>query len=190
MVMSAWLPPAPACRGIESRYANPEFDKALDAAEAIRSTSLRAQGQARGRGKNPSRTNSVMVMPIWRPVYTIVAKKRERLPRASDGISSVQQDLAELRRSIARRRTIRTAAAAFVLPGRRIGEESVMQTRRQRALQADGGVIPARGLSPTTMDGAVPCSNFSASASVADDFHHGRHFARFFLHNLRQRQVR
>ena len=56
----------------ESRYANPEFDKALDAAEATLDVAARKVKLAVA--AKILQDDSVMVMPIWRPVYTIVAK--------------------------------------------------------------------------------------------------------------------
>ncbi|MBV9287573.1 MAG: diguanylate cyclase, partial [Hyphomicrobiales bacterium] len=55
-----------------SHYANPAFDQALDAAEATLDVAAR-------KGKlavceKILQDDAVMVMPIWRPVYTIVAK--------------------------------------------------------------------------------------------------------------------
>ena len=55
----------------ESRYANPEFDKALDAAEATLDVAARKVKLAVA--AKILQDDSVMVMPIWRPVYTIVA---------------------------------------------------------------------------------------------------------------------
>jgi peptide/nickel transport system substrate-binding protein len=56
----------------ESHYANPEFDKALDAAEAT--LDVQARKGKLGVCEKILQDDSVMVMPIWRPVYTIVAK--------------------------------------------------------------------------------------------------------------------
>jgi peptide/nickel transport system substrate-binding protein len=56
----------------ESHYANPEFDKALDAAEAT--LDVQARKGKLGVCERILQDDSVMVMPIWRPVYTIAAK--------------------------------------------------------------------------------------------------------------------
>jgi peptide/nickel transport system substrate-binding protein len=56
----------------ESHYANPEFDKALDAAEAT--LDVQARKAKLAVCEKILQEDSVMVMPIWRPIYTIVAK--------------------------------------------------------------------------------------------------------------------
>ena len=56
----------------ESHYANPAFDKALDAAEATLDVAARKDKLAAA--AKILQDDAVMVMPIWRPVYTIVAK--------------------------------------------------------------------------------------------------------------------
>ncbi|MBV8565359.1 MAG: ABC transporter substrate-binding protein [Methylobacteriaceae bacterium] len=56
----------------ESHYANPAFDKALDAAEATLDVAARKDKLAAA--AKILQDDAVMVMPIWRPVYTIVAQ--------------------------------------------------------------------------------------------------------------------
>jgi len=57
----------------ESHYANPEFDKALDAAEATLDVEQRKQKL--GVAEKILQDDAVMVMPIFRPVFTITSKK-------------------------------------------------------------------------------------------------------------------
>jgi peptide/nickel transport system substrate-binding protein len=56
----------------ESRYSNPEFDKALDAAEGILDPKERKAKL--GVAEKILQDDSVMVLPLYRPVYTIVTK--------------------------------------------------------------------------------------------------------------------
>ena len=57
----------------ESHYSNPAFDKALDEAEATLDVAARKAKLAAA--EKILQDDAVMVMPIWRPVYTIVAKE-------------------------------------------------------------------------------------------------------------------
>jgi len=57
----------------ESHYANPEFDKALDAAEATLDVAERKKKL--GVAEKLLQDDCVMVMPIFRPVFTITSKK-------------------------------------------------------------------------------------------------------------------
>ena len=57
----------------ESHYANPEFDKALNAAEATLDVEQRKQKL--GVAEKILQDDAVMVMPIFRPVFTITSKK-------------------------------------------------------------------------------------------------------------------
>jgi len=56
----------------ESHYANPAFDKALDEAEAT--LDVAARKVKLSAAEKILQDDAVMIMPIWRPVYTIVAK--------------------------------------------------------------------------------------------------------------------
>jgi len=56
----------------ESRYANPEFDKALDAAEAILDVNERKPKLMNA--AKILQDDCVMIMPLFRPIYTIVSK--------------------------------------------------------------------------------------------------------------------
>ena len=57
----------------ESHYANPEFDKALDAAEATLDVEERKKKLAAA--EKILQDDAVMVLPLFRPIYTIVAQK-------------------------------------------------------------------------------------------------------------------
>jgi len=56
----------------ESRYSNPEFDKALDAAEGVLDPNERKAKL--GVAEKILQDDAVMVLPLFRPVYTIVTK--------------------------------------------------------------------------------------------------------------------
>lgn len=56
----------------ESHYANPEFDKALDEAEATLDVTLRKPKLAKA--AKILQDDAVMIMPLFRPIYTIVGK--------------------------------------------------------------------------------------------------------------------
>jgi peptide/nickel transport system substrate-binding protein len=56
----------------ESRYNNPDFDKALDAAEAVLDPNARKAKLAVA--EKILQDDAVMVLPLFRPVYTIVGK--------------------------------------------------------------------------------------------------------------------
>ena len=57
----------------ESHYANPEFDKALDAAEAT--LDVEERKKKLGVAEKILQDDAVMVLPLFRPIYTIVGKK-------------------------------------------------------------------------------------------------------------------
>ena len=79
----------------ESRYANPEFDKALDAAEAtldVAARKVKLAVAAKILQDDCGDGDADLAAGLHDR-----GQERERLPRAPDGISSVQQDLAELR---------------------------------------------------------------------------------------------
>ena len=56
----------------ESHYANPEFDKALDAAEATLDVNERKPKLMKA--AEILQTDCVMIMPLFRPIYTMVGK--------------------------------------------------------------------------------------------------------------------
>jgi peptide/nickel transport system substrate-binding protein len=56
----------------ESHYANPEFDAALDAAEATLDVSVRKAKL--GKAEKILQDDAVMILPLFRPIYTIVGK--------------------------------------------------------------------------------------------------------------------
>ena len=56
----------------ESHYANPEFDKALDAAEATLDVNERKPKLAKA--AQILQDDCIMIMPLFRPIYTIVTK--------------------------------------------------------------------------------------------------------------------
>jgi peptide/nickel transport system substrate-binding protein len=56
----------------ESRYSNPEFDKALDAAEGVLDPNERKAKL--GVAEKILQDDAVMVLPLFRPIYTIVTK--------------------------------------------------------------------------------------------------------------------
>jgi peptide/nickel transport system substrate-binding protein len=56
----------------ESRYANPEFDKALDAAEGILDPNARKAKLAVA--EKILQDDAVMILPLFRPIYTITGK--------------------------------------------------------------------------------------------------------------------
>lgn len=56
----------------ESRYANPAFDKALDEAEATLDVTARKEKLAKA--AKILQDDAVMVMPLFRPIYTITSK--------------------------------------------------------------------------------------------------------------------
>jgi peptide/nickel transport system substrate-binding protein len=56
----------------ESHYSNPEYDKALDAAEATLDVSARkAKLEV---AEKILQDDAVMILPLFRPIYTIVGK--------------------------------------------------------------------------------------------------------------------
>ena len=73
----------------ESGYANPEFDKALDEAEAT--LDVEARRAVMEKVEKILQDDAVMVQPIWRPVYTFTASQGAQLPAAPDALSPVQQ---------------------------------------------------------------------------------------------------
>ena len=91
-----------------------------------------------------------MVMPVWRPVYTR-GQERARLPTAPDAISSVQQDLAELRGQS--RAGERQDRARHCLAGRH--RRAVIDPPSARGLTG----CPRQRLSDAGR--AVPCSSLS-----------------------------
>ncbi len=56
----------------ESHYSNPAFDKALDAAEAT--LDVAARKEKLGVAEKILQDDAVMILPLFRPIYTIVAK--------------------------------------------------------------------------------------------------------------------
>ena len=56
----------------ESSYSNPEFDKALDAAEGVLDPNERKGKLAVA--EKILQDDAVMILPLFRPVYTIVTK--------------------------------------------------------------------------------------------------------------------
>jgi peptide/nickel transport system substrate-binding protein len=56
----------------ESHYSNPEFDAALDAAEATLDVSVRKAKL--GKAEKILQDDAVMILPLFRPIYTIVGK--------------------------------------------------------------------------------------------------------------------
>ncbi len=54
----------------ESAYANPAFDAALDEAESL--FDVEARKVALGKAAKIMQDDAIMIMPIWRPVFTIV----------------------------------------------------------------------------------------------------------------------
>ncbi len=62
----------------ESAFASPEFDAALDDAEATLDTEARRQKMQKV--EQILQDASVMVQPVWRPVFTIAAKKVHGYP--------------------------------------------------------------------------------------------------------------
>jgi peptide/nickel transport system substrate-binding protein len=62
----------------ETSYANPEFDKALDEAEAI--LDVDARKVVMEKVEKILQDDAVMVQPIWRPVYTFASKKVHGYP--------------------------------------------------------------------------------------------------------------
>ncbi len=56
----------------ESHYANPEFDQALDAAEATLDVTVRKAKL--GKAEKILQDDAVMILPLFRPIYTIVGK--------------------------------------------------------------------------------------------------------------------
>ena len=62
----------------ESGYANPEFDKALDEAEAT--LDVEARRAVMEKVEKILQDDAVMVQPIWRPVYTFTAAKVHNYP--------------------------------------------------------------------------------------------------------------
>ncbi len=57
----------------ETHYSNPEFDKALDAAEAT--LDVAARKAKLGKAEKILQDDAVMILPLFRPIYTIVSKK-------------------------------------------------------------------------------------------------------------------
>ena len=76
----------------ESGYANPEFDKALDEAEATLDVEARRAIMEKVEKILQDDVPS-MVQPIWRPVYTVRLHQGAQLPAAPDALSPVQQGL-------------------------------------------------------------------------------------------------
>jgi len=56
----------------ESHYSNPEFDKALDGAEAT--LEVAARREKLGKAEKILQDDAVMVLPLFRPIYSITTK--------------------------------------------------------------------------------------------------------------------
>ena len=62
----------------ESTYANPEFDAALDDAEATLDVAERTAKMEKV--EKILQDDAVMVLPVWRPVFTIIGTKVKDYP--------------------------------------------------------------------------------------------------------------
>ena len=75
----------------ETRYSNPELEKALDAAEAT--LDVEARRAKMETVEKILQDDVPAIIPIFRPVYTVGIEEGAQLPAAPDPLSSVQQGL-------------------------------------------------------------------------------------------------
>ncbi len=76
----------------ETGYANPEFDAALNDAEAT--LDVEARRAKMEKVEKILQDDAVMLQPVWRPVFTIITHQVKGLYRPSDPVPPVQQGLA------------------------------------------------------------------------------------------------
>ena len=76
----------------DCHYANPEFDKTLDEAEST--LDVEARRTIMAKLEKMLQDDAVMVMPIWRPIFSIASQFPQGLPPASDQLPPVPESLA------------------------------------------------------------------------------------------------
>ena len=185
---------APGVPWNETAYANPEFDAALDDAEAT--LDVEARRAKMEKVEKILQDSAVMLQPVWRPVYTMRQQEGARLSAAPDPIPPVQQGLDGRLMLTARAPAPRPERAAL-LPGpisrrrlhaRRRPRTTGLRAQRPAMLHADppppgsdgadhgGGLVhPVRDLrQPTSSRSRSPSPSLAAlrSRRCSDEAYH------------------